>query len=179
MRWLSTHDVETVSVPARRSFATELFNQLQRDNVATVIADTVTVDAASTGSDRLLRNGELLLEAWFFEQARIYGSLGDDEERRMFVEDKVAAVRKSPLLTMLTSNGNASSSPLVQVLRIQQMIRGWIQRADESDQQMLQEFWTAVYREVVAGFIQARLHGNSNSIVVLLYTDSSIKVRWA
>ena len=155
VRWLSTHEVETLSVQARRSFATELFDQVQREGVAPVLAESLTVSGEPSESDRLLRNGELLLEAWFFEQARIYHSLGSNEQRQHFIRDKVATVRQSPLLTMLTSNGNARTNPLVQVPRILQMIQGWIERADESDRRMLQEFSNAVYQEVIAGFMRS------------------------
>lgn len=155
VRWLSIHDAATLSKEARRSFAVELVDQLQRPSVAPVIAGSAMLDVESAEMDQLLRNVELLLEAWFHEQARRYGELGKAERER-FVKDKVAMVRQSPLLSMLSDNGEARSSPLVQVLRIQQMIQGWIQRADRGERPLLQEFSSAVYREVIAGFTQSR-----------------------
>ncbi len=155
VRWLSTYDVADLSAQARESFADELFDQLQRNEVAPVVAKSVNLDVESNESDRLLGNGELLLEAWFCAQARQHHALETDEQRRQFVKDKVATVRQSPLLTMLTQNGQHRTSPLVQVLRIQQMIQGWIQRADKNEKRMLQEFSTAVYREVIEAFNQA------------------------
>jgi hypothetical protein len=155
VRWLSTYDVATLPMQARRSFAIELCDQLQRESVAPVIAELVLVDAEASEADQLFRNGELLMEAWFYEQAGRYQALGNGERQR-FVRDTIGKVRRSPLLSMLTGNRKSPSSPLVQVLRIQQMIQGWIQRADEGERLLLQEFTHAVSREVIAGFAQPR-----------------------
>ena len=97
-----------------------------------------------------LKNGNLLLEAWFHSQARKYQALSE-EQRNQFVIEQIAVVKTSPLVPLVMEKGAnqaaSVSNPIAAAMQLMQTVDGWIARAESIDQPMLTEFKLAVQRQ--------------------------------
>lgn len=152
VRWVASRDLSDLSLSDREKIAEGVMEQMEADELTSDGDGFVALlqEFMPEDSVLLLKNGNLLLEAWFHSQARKYQALSE-EQRNQFVTEQIAVVKTSPLVPLVMEKGAnqaaSVSNPIAAAMQLMQTVDGWIARAESIDQPMLTEFKLAVQRQ--------------------------------
>ncbi|MDG2382413.1 MAG: hypothetical protein P8N76_12150 [Pirellulaceae bacterium] len=154
LRWLATHDLSDVSLQSREQVVGMLADALETRELNSV-SESLPGQLSTVlpeDTDLLTANGELLLEAWYYLQARRHWALPVDA-RADFVVEQVNRVKTSPLIPLLMASDSTDSvtnqNPLFAAMKMLQTVDRWIQRADATDHEMLSQFKLAVQQQLL------------------------------
>ncbi len=154
LRWLATHDLQDLPLQAREQLVDLLSDALETNELGSKSDSLPGQFSTVLPKDRqlLIANGELLLEAWYYLQARQHWDLPANA-RADFVVEQVNRVKTSPLLPLLSAANTTApvtnQNPLLAAMKMMQTVDRWIDRADDSDREMLAQFKLAVQQQLL------------------------------
>lgn len=139
--WLATRDLGEQPRSVRLELALRIVRQLN----AGMRLDEILIDLTPPQREKLFANGELLLEAWLHDQARVYAEL-PAEQRMAYLDARLEEVYKWGVLEVLApasdSTGGKTASPAITqmagLLRLVTLTGQWIERADPEERPRLE-----------------------------------------